>query len=235
MSIRTTEQRLGMREVQMRRPKLNLGGAERSAGRSELGDILPPLGTVVHGSATSIAIPAGTSITTGMCGWYPLIDVPARDFGEDLVLFGWSTSLLSTNPTPTTPASQATWGTTKGERAAIVFGDGNLPIAANTWSSAPFNVAGINSALTLDVSERPNYLGFATFPAGSFTDAIPFKAVVPFLASPFIRRLTPNSRIQAALVVDGGQVTAGANKVLLCSIAVQMHLGLTQHPNAFRR
>lgn len=235
MSIRNTEVRLGMREVQMRRPKLNLGGAERSAGRSELGDILPPLATVVHGSATQIPIPAGTSITTGMCGWYPLIDIPARDFGEDLVLFGWSTSLVSTNPTPSTPASQATWGTVRGERAAIVFGDGNLPIAANTWTSAACNIAGVNSALTLDVSERPNYLGFVTFPAGSYTDAIPFKATVPFLASPFVRRLTPDRRIQAALVIDGGQVTAGANKTILCSIAVSMHLGLTQHPVAFRR
>lgn len=230
-----TNQALGMRARTMARPAVNKGGPERKAGRSELGDILPPIGTVVHGSATSIAIPAGTNIAANLCGWYPLIDIPVRDFGEDLLLFGWSCTLVSTNPTPTTPATQATWGNTRGERAAIVFGDGELPTAGSVWNGAACNIAGVCAGLSLNQSERPRYLGYQLFPPGSYTDAIAYKWSVPFLASPFIRRLTPDRRLQAALVIDGTQITAGANKSWVGSVSVSMHIGFTQHPVAFRR
>lgn len=231
-----TNRALGMRGRTMQRPAVFNGGAERRAGRSELGDILPPIATVVHGSATSIAIPAGTSIGANLCGWYPLIDIAVKDFGEDLLLFGWSCTLLSTNPTPTTPATQAAWGNTRGERAAIVFGDGELPIASGgVWNGAPCNLAGVCAGISLDASERPRYLGYQLFPIGSYTDAIPFKWSVPFLASPFVRRLTSDRRLQAALVIDGTQLTTGANKSWVGSVAVSMHIGFTQHPVAFRR
>jgi hypothetical protein len=203
--------------------------AERVKTRSSLTDIFPTFVEAITGGFSEIAIPALTfsALTAGYSGWYPLIDLSIEDVGQELLLFGYT---LTQSSTDSTTVTNAVWGDKRGESAAIVIGDGRLPITGiNRWVQAPCSIPGIEATTAgkLVQSDRGKYIAWHKFPQGNYGDAIPFKTNLPRQFAPFVWRFGFGTRIQVALVVRGTQIQAGAGKTLFGDCSIQLHMGAT--------
>lgn len=203
------------------------------ATRSPLTDIFPHVSMSIDGGFADIPVPAGTlsSLPTGFSAYYPLIDLSVDQLGQELLLFGFDLTAESTHANAT--GNDVIWGDTKGRQAAIVIGDGNLPITGKTtWTAGPSSIPGLEATTSIVQSSSGRVIDYQTFPPGSQADAIPFKVDWSRRYSPWVYRFPFGSRLQAALVVRGSQIQAGAgaSKTLRGSAIIRLRCGLTVTP-----
>lgn len=199
--------------------------------RSALTDLFPTFAHSVHGGFTSINIPDQTfaTLTAGFSAWFPLIDIGIDALNQEMVLFGWECNQVSCEYNAVAP--NQIWGNVRGEGAAIVLGDGRLPIppGVSGWVQAPCTIPGIETTAgsVLSQSQHSQYIDYCQFPPGSYQDAIPFKWIRPKTFAPWVWRFPYGSRLQVALVVRGSQIqnVSGVAHTLRGTVTVQLHVG----------
>jgi hypothetical protein len=207
---------------------LEPAAATRQATRSSLTDIFPTLQPALSGGFSSIPIPAGTlaGLVAGNSAWWPLIDVPVDSLGQEVLLMQYTLNQISTYSTAS--GANAAWGDVRGEAAAIVIGDGRLPISGKIgWQQGPCSIPGIEASPTIVQNDSGRYIAWHKFPPGTWSDTIPFKTNLPRSFAPWVWRFGFGTRIQVALVVRGTQIAAGAGKTLVGDASIQLHLGGT--------
>ncbi len=215
--------------------------ADELAGRTTtpLTGLFPECRTIT-GGFRQIDIPSGITAAAGTSAWYPLVNMRPTDVygGDGVVLFGVDIEFASTDnaDAAAVDAGHTDWGSAKGMGAAIVVGS-NLPIANGAWTIAPCNVPGAQDSGTIALVEanQTAYYFAATFPMGSWNDAIPFKSRLTKSWAPYGFRIKLESELQVALVIDGPQIETGStNTTDVYGLAnVQLNIGLTRAIDAW--
>ncbi len=193
------------------------------------------------GFQASLTIPNNTVIAATEDAWFGLVDIAAETIGQDVMLFSWVAEQLSTEYNGTLPNKP--WGSTQGSTrgdgsaAALVIGDGTLPITGQlgTWISGPCAIPNIHATPNPVTNESGRYIDWLSFPVGGYADAIPFKRALPRSWAPFVYKFPTGTRLQAALVVRGTQINnvSGIEHALRGIAAVKLQVGLTSALSAF--
>lgn len=193
--------------------------------RSPLADLLPTF-RVVRAWATRIAIPSGFTVPSGHSAWYGLasLRIPG-DFGQDFALSAVRIEQAATDNAGG-GGEFVSWGDTMGSSAAVVVGT-RLPIQSGSWTTAVADVVGVETsgAPILTTNHPRELIVEQSFPPGGYADATPNKWTIVQEFGAFVYRLTSGDALDVALVLNGAQAQAGANKTLRCHIGVQIKLG----------
>lgn len=209
------------------------GGAQQEAARAYLSELAAkfPMSMTIAAEFTSILLPSNPAIAIGHCAWHSLIDFdPWQVLGQDIVVFGIWVDMLSCNPTPTTPASEAAWGNEYGLGAAIVVGDRQLPgSGTGTWVSAPANIAGVNTAVTAVYNELGTRQFVRTFPTGKYTTGTNKRGLNGAIV-PFVQRIARGNRLRAAFVLNRTDANNNASKTVNGYASLEVYFGLTKNP-----
>ena len=210
--------------------------------RGPLTDVYSTFNKEISGGfAASLTIPNNTIIGANDDAWFGLIDIPAEEIGQDVMLFSWVAEQVSTEYNGTLPVKP--WGSTQGSTrgdgsaAALVVGDGTLPITGKlgTWISGPCAIPSIHATPNPVTNEQGRYIDWVTFPVGGYADAIPFKRVLPRSWSPFVYKFPTGTRLQLAMVVRGTQINnvSGIEHTLRGIASGKLQVGLTSALSAF--
>lgn len=212
------------------------GAKGSEAARSYFSELAAkfPMAMTMAAEFTQLTIPVGTSVPAGSALWHSLIDFdPWQQLGQDIVVFGIWLDMLSPNPTPTTPASQAAWGTDTGLGAAVIVGDRQLPGTGNgtgTWINAPAPIAGIDSAMTAAVYGSMGRRHFArTFPTGKLTTGWNKRGLNGAIV-PFVQRITQGNSLRAAFILNRTDANASPTKTIDGYVSLEVYFGLTKNP-----
>ncbi len=184
----------------------------------------------VSASFTSIPVPDLT-VPAGQSAWLSLVNFdPWAELNQDIVVFGIWTDMLSCNPSPTTPASEAAWGDDKGLGAAIIVGDQQLPIGApGAFTTAAVPIAGVESAVGLVTNSRGRKFWSRTFPTGKYTTGWNKRGINGAVV-PFVRRITKGNSLRAAFVLNRTQANAAPLLTINGYMDLEIYFGFSKNP-----
>lgn len=216
-----------------------LGGGDRvpvDAGReaatqefSELAAKFPVCMTIAA-EFTQLTLP-GTTITAGNWLLFTLIDFdPWARLQQDIVIFGIWMDMLSTNPSPATPLTQAAWGDTTGLGAAVVVGDRQIPGAGDgQFSQGVLPITGIDSSVTLVTSSVGRRFFKRSFPTGKLTTGFNRRGLNGAFV-PFVQRITQGNRLRSVFILNRADANTGGVRTIDGAVEVEVYAGLTQNP-----
>lgn len=185
---------------------------------------------------TAINVPNGQAApAAGHAAWFEISSFLAKQEGQELQLAGVLCEQLATDPGA--GAGFQPWGATNGLQAAVVVGQGLPCRAGGGWSNGPCGVPGVlaTGPGLISTFQDPQYIWSETFPAGSFTDAIPLKRTVGAVWLPVCVPLGMNDRVQVALVVRTAANASGADRTLRGLVHVQLTLAETIKSKVLKR
>lgn len=214
----------------------------RAAARAYFSELASkfPMSMMIAAEFTQLTNPVPASIATVPAGqwlWHNLIEFdPWARLKQDIVVFGIWMDMLSTNPSPTTPATQAAWGeaTGLGLGAAVVVGDRQLPgtgMGSSTFTTGVAQIAGIDSSVVAvyDSLDRRHFA--RSFPTGKLTTGWNKRGLNGAIV-PFVRRITQGNVLRAAFVLNRADAIAAgnANKTIDGYVSLEIYFGLTRNP-----
>jgi hypothetical protein len=191
--------------------------AQASSAFSDLADQLPHCERL-NAYFNNITVPAGFSVASGESAWFVFGQwrVGAgsdTDIGECAIV-GAFFDLLPTDSTGL-GGPGISWGSAKGQSAAVVIGV-SLGIPFQSWTARPAYLPAIETVAPSLLSPRGArpYLFRQRFPSGTYADATPQRLRVLDRTNPFVHRAVAGATIDAALVVNGSQIAAGAGTLV---------------------
>lgn len=209
--------------------------AQAEAARAYLSELAAkfPMSMTIAAEFTSLLLPPAPSVPLNQVFYHSLIDFdPWQVLGQDIVVFGIWCDMLSCNPTPTTPASEAAWGNEYGLGAAIIVGDRQVPgtgQGTGQWVVGPGNIVGVNSAVTATYNELGTRQFVRTFPTGKYTTGTNKRGLNGAIV-PFVQRIARGNRLRAAFVLNRTDANNGASKTINGYVSLEVYFGLTKNP-----